>query len=731
MKAARWIIRTAILTTACCALAGPATAQRPSQQSDEVVKVNTELVQTDFMVFDKQGNFVDGLKREQFSLKVDGKAREISFFDRIAAGSRNEEAQLAAARGASSGAGTRPAVPLDRGRIVMFFVDDFHLSLAGVNQTRALVKRFIDREMGQNDLAEIVSTSGQIGFLQQLTGNKAVLNAAVDRLRYQQITPGGLSENPPMSEYHALLIQQGDENVLDYFVDALMEQMRIPRGTAVDLVKGRASALLKEASSISTRSMSTFETWMKQTAAVPSRKLVFFISDGFLLDEKNSDNYDRLRRTTATAARSGIVIYSIDARGLAPGMQDATTFGNPDPLGRLARAAMGEHRALQDVLSSLAADTGGRPFFNRNDLSAAVTAGLKETSNYYLVAWRPDNDEQRNPKYRRLEVTIDAHPDWIVRFRRELGPVEVAQTAAPPKEQSASDPNAAAEKINAVLRAPFPNSALPVAITLNFFNAAESGSSLTTSIDIETTSLVLEPLNGITTGVLDLGGAILDDQGKSVSTFNKRFTIKGPGDPTIVKPPEHIRYNYVAAIKPGLYQVRIAAVDTKGGTAGSAHEWIEIPDLASKKLTLSTLFVGERKEDLTDSSTNPNPNIPPNPTPLTKMSLNIQHRFTQSSYLRFFAFVYNAASTQSAGATAAKAAPDLAVQVQVFRDDGPVITNPLHPISTEGARDLQRIPYAAEVSLSTLKAGAYVLQVTVIDRRAKSSATQKFSFQIE
>src|SRR5436190_9244829 len=95
----RLLIRTAFLPAILCVLATINIAQKPSGRSDEVVRVTTELVQTDFMVFDKQGNFIDGLKGDQFALKVEGKPRDITFFDRIAAGSRNEEAQLAAARG--------------------------------------------------------------------------------------------------------------------------------------------------------------------------------------------------------------------------------------------------------------------------------------------------------------------------------------------------------------------------------------------------------------------------------------------------------------------------------------------------------------------------------------------------------------------------------------------------------------------------------------------------------
>ena len=71
------------------------------------------------------------------------------------------------------------------------------------------------------------------------------------------------------------------------------------------------------------------------------------------------------------------------------------------------------------------------------------------------------------------------------------------------------------------------------------------------------------------------------------------------------------------------------------------------------------------------------------------------------------------------------------MQVQVFRDNEPVITDPLHKIKSDGVTDLSRIPYAADLQLSSLQPGQYILQVTVIDRVAKASASQRYSFQIE
>src|SRR5258705_12481811 len=72
--------------------------QSPTPQSGDVVRINTELVQTDLMVFDKAGRLVDGLPPEQFEVTVDGKPQTISFFESVKTGSDHEAAQVATTR---------------------------------------------------------------------------------------------------------------------------------------------------------------------------------------------------------------------------------------------------------------------------------------------------------------------------------------------------------------------------------------------------------------------------------------------------------------------------------------------------------------------------------------------------------------------------------------------------------------------------------------------------------
>src|SRR5258705_10236508 len=84
-----------------CVLIGSPVGRGQSPQ-DDVLRVYTEIVQTDVMVFDKQGRFVNGLKGSDFELRIDGAPKQIEFFEKVTAGSVSEEMQIAAARGSSA-----------------------------------------------------------------------------------------------------------------------------------------------------------------------------------------------------------------------------------------------------------------------------------------------------------------------------------------------------------------------------------------------------------------------------------------------------------------------------------------------------------------------------------------------------------------------------------------------------------------------------------------------------
>jgi hypothetical protein len=114
------------------------------QSTDEVVRINAELVQTGVAVFDKQGQFVDGLKKENFELHVDGRLVPISFFENIVAGTQRERSARARVINES------PLVTHSfRRRTIIFFLDDRHLALDSLGRTRKTLFDFINKEMGR------------------------------------------------------------------------------------------------------------------------------------------------------------------------------------------------------------------------------------------------------------------------------------------------------------------------------------------------------------------------------------------------------------------------------------------------------------------------------------------------------------------------------------------------------------------------------------------------------
>ena len=706
------------------------TPEPKGQDQPDVLRVYTELVQTDVMVFDRQGNFVNGMKREDFELRIDGKLRPIEFFEKVSAGSGSEEFQIAAARGSAPRANNKVSagpVPLDRGRPIFFYVDDLHLDLPSLGAIRKLITRFIDREMGQNDEAAIASANGQIGFLQQLTDNKTVLHAALERLKLRPYSVRDL-ERPAMTEYQALQITHGDHETSSYFID---ETLRANPGMTPDSaaaqVDMRARTLIQQGAYVTTNTLTGLEGLIRSASKLPGRKLVFFISGGFLLDDLNSDSRYRLQKITSAAARGGIVIYSLDARGLVASLTDASSDSQADPSGRLLRAGMGELSATQDAMHALAADTGGKATFNTNALEPGLTRALKETSVYYLLAWKPEEQTHHASKFRRLEVKVVSKPNLSVQVRRgffdrepETSTTKVTKEKTPKTAKEADkDPVESAEAaLRRVMLAPYPSREIPVSLSLSYLNTPTRGPMLTAVMQVPNEFFSFRPADAKQTAVVTVAGTVFDDRGNPGAFFNNRITIDAPSVEA-AREGRGLTYSYPVYVGPGLYQVRVGVRDENTGSAGTAHAWVVIPNLSSGQLAMSSLLLGVRTLP-TISNASVTAENPPNP-----VELSINHNFSANGYLRFLVFVYNAARATT------DSKPDLAIQLQVVRDGQPVVTTALKRVSIEDIADLSRIPYAAEISLGGLPAGQYLLRLTVVDRVAKSSASQQTRFEIE
>ena len=536
---------------------------------DDVISVKTELVQTDLTVVDKRGHFVDGLTANDFELRVDSKPQPLSFFEKVSAGSVDEEKQLTAARKGDKAALAKlqktSASATDRGRVVFFFVDDLHLTSDGLTRARSVITHFVENKMTAKDRVAVVSTSGQIGFLQQLTDNKAVLREAISRLN-SKYNPETTASKVTISEVDANLVaNQGDSGLFAYLMDATMKEFQTTALNAYTIVTNRVHQINAQSRIAELDTLSRLESFMRSTTPLKGRKLLFFISDGFVVDAKRSNGSDVMRRVANEAARNGVVIYSLGTR--------ANTFGSgidvskndyPDFSPRTAGRSLAESKMPQAPLETLAEETGGRSYLNASGLDDGVVEALAESSAYYLLAWRPDSENQRTGKSQ-IKVVVKGRPDLRVRMRRHFFHFRESTKA----QATAPTPN----DLRIALASLYPRRDLPAGVAASFVNTADKGTVLNVSMQIDGNFLSFEE-SGKQQAIVDVLGVAIDDRGK-FSTFSQKLDI--PREVVFAKDDHSIKWNQALSLPSGLYQVRIAVRDRQNGRTGSAMTWIEIP----------------------------------------------------------------------------------------------------------------------------------------------------------
>jgi VWFA-related protein len=672
----------------------PTPTPNPVEQ-DEVVRVNTELVQTDVMVFDKEGKFVSGLPREQFELLIDDKPQPIDLFESIVTGGRAEEKVLRAANAKKAAVAAESGEPAsDPGRTVLFFVNDLHLEPGSIARTHKLLSNFIDHMLGPNDQVAITSASGQIGFLQQLTNNPTVLHAALDRIKiFAGATPD--TQQPPISAYAAyLMVERNDRQLFDAFVDQTLKANSMQpsdRPIAASMVEQRNRTILTLTDATVKNSLSSLVSLMRSTAKLPGRKLVFFISDGFLPNFTGSDFTFMMDRATSAANRSSVVIYSIDARGLSTDpMYDASSGAGFDPSGIMQSRLSGERNFMQEPLHALAADTGGRALLNSNDLEGGIARALDETSRYYLLAWRPENEAQRASSFKKIKVRILGRPELKVQLRR-------GYLGAPPEKNKAVTAQPTSVETTDVLGVTESSSdELRAAIALGYKRTSGPNMQLTTTAQVGAQSLG----DSGGTVVVNVLGAVYDSHGKAVGAFKQRVEVTRTHANT---PPVYTNVNHQVDLPAGLYQVRVIAAERGTNHLTGVMEWIEIPKVKEGAFSISSLFVGEIGENAGAG----------------QIGVNAGRRFARSSRLRFTINIYNAATP-----------PQLGMQIKILHGKQAVLTPPEINVPTDKLSNPGNISYTGEFPLSSLPPGNYTLELTATDRTRKAPATQQLTFSV-
>jgi VWFA-related protein len=546
-------------------------AQQPPQpaetESQVTFKVEINYVEVDAAVFDRQGAFVRDLKREDFEVLEDGVVQDVTAFTQVNIPIERAEPAPIQAKTAIEPDVISNARPFD-GRVYVIILDDKQTAAFRTAQTRKAARQFISSYMADNDLAAVITTSGQGSGTQDFTSNKRLLLQAVDRFIGQKMRSETAER---LEEYYRLRNREQSVSRVD---------------DPLDFQRGYDARVTLE-------TLSRISDWVGSIRG--RRKAIVFFSEGIdydILDFNKREAttvQEKMREVFATATRSNVSIYSIDPRGLTQLADESIEVagGFPeDPMLRLSLQSFQDSlRLSQDSLRALSEETGGFAAVNRNDFSDAFTRVVKDSSAYYVLGYYPKND-RRDGRFRKIEVKVK-RPGLEVRSRR--GYTAPRGKAPTPPKAAAGDKTS--PEIREALGSPLPLSAL----TLNVFAAPFKGTAPNASVAVTVEA------EGRDFGFEEKDGKLLSDYEVSTIAIDAAGKIRG-GDRSLVNfalRPENkdrfvqsgVRVTTRVEIPPGRYQLRVAARESATGRVGSINYDLDVPDFTKEPLVLSGIVL--------------------------------------------------------------------------------------------------------------------------------------------
>ncbi|MBS1787450.1 MAG: VWA domain-containing protein [Acidobacteria bacterium] len=781
-------LKVLVLATLFCSVIGAQNnqTQQPkpaTSKNQDALRIETELVQIDAVVTDKQGKLVPDLKREDFELYEDGKKQSLTHF---AIGTAKQPAQWLTTekkRIVNAQPIRATATTENAGRYIVLAVDDYHLAASNLGYVKSALNKFIAEQMVAGDKIAVIATSGNVGLFQQFTGERDFLERAINRLTVQTKVTVDNTGGPRISEYQAELIEFGDPEALELAINEIarvegapsagsggasgadsrlgsgrqggqsgggqnggqgskgIDQAATFREMMVARAKSYARTILAQNANFTRATLDTLESVVRNLRPLPGRKLMVLLSDGFFLGGAGvySQIYDT-RRLADAATRAGVVIYSIDARGLValpPGgdVTDPAAVDQTFP-GAQIRIEQTAINAKRDGLGILAEETGGKLFFNNNDLNLGLQHILDANETYYVLAYEPP-ESRRDGRFHKIEIRIAGHPELKVRTRNGyFSPDEKAEKeeklaaekrqeklkSLPPEKQAQELKAEKDKQLMTGLSSLFPLKDIPVEIAVDFVDVP-SLSGATVNLHIDAANLSFEQIKGRQQTAIDVTGALFDERGKVATSFSERINlnVKPENLPQIIK--QGFNYRRLAALQPGFYQARIAVREQVSGRLGSASGWVEVPNIKSGQLMLSGILLSESGKDAPQELPTADHQSTKGSEGYSLMPSSASRRFKSGSEMDFLLFVYNAKIEKSA--------VDLVSQTQIFSGSKLAYASPITKLQVPTDLDLQRVPYGARFSLKGLDAGQYELRLMVIDRLTKATAYRRVNFTIE
>jgi VWFA-related protein len=399
-----------IVLLSCTAHAQTATAGRAASETP-VFRSETQLVIVDVTVVNKAGQPVRGLKREDFTLTENKQPQAVRNFEEYS----RQVTLISGPQLPPMPIGTftnyTPVAP--NGPLNILLLDALNTPMADQSYVRYELQQYAKKAKPGTRIA-VFGLSSRLFLLQGFSSDPDVLKDAVEHKLLPHAS--SLLDDPSGS---------GDAS-------------SAPSGIVADSMSSYQDSLGVQLTSV-VSSMQQFEAEQKsfQTelrirytldalnalahylSAFPGRKNLIWFSGSFPIDilpdptienafAVMENNDAEFRETTNLLSRAQVAVYPVDARGVMnlPTVSAASRKG--DLTGTSAEAFFRSKAGEHMTMAQLAENTGGRAFYDTNDLGTAVQDAIEFGSSYYSLAYQPPNDDRNGP-YREIRVALNGN----------------------------------------------------------------------------------------------------------------------------------------------------------------------------------------------------------------------------------------------------------------------------------------------------------------------------------
>lgn len=671
----------------------------PGQTETFKLTLNSQLVVEQVVVKDKQGKFVHGLTAKDFTVTEDGVAQTIKFCEHQQFSEtvepmpppRAEDENITIYKKLTR-TQFAPEPPesnkyKDRRLLALYF--DM-TAMPVQDQTRALsaAEKFIRTQMTAADLVSILRfNGGSVDVLQDFTADR----------------------NRLLSILQTLMVGEGQGSA-----DSIDDAASADVGAAFGQDDSEFNIFNTD------RQLAALQTTAKMLEQMSEKKSLIYFASGMRMN--GVDNIAQLHATIDAAVRAGVSFWPVDARGLVAGapLGDATqaNAGNASMYtGAAAQATTDRFQQSQDTMYSLAADTGGKPLFDNNDLTRGIVQAQRAISDYYIVGYYTTNTAQ-NGHFRRVKITVGTPSEASLAYREGYyAKKEFAKFTEVDKERQLED----------ALMLGDPITDLTIAMEIDYFQLNRAEYFVPVIVKIPGRELALAKRFGAEHTLIDFVCEIKDEVGGfTVSNVRDNVDIK-LSDATaqeLAKRP--IEYDSGFTLLPGRYSIKFLARDDETGRIGTYQTSFTIPNLnkETKRVPISSVVLSSQrvdtKEALYNAAKGKDQVKNDAKNPLVQEGLKLIPSVTRvfntarPMYVFLHAYAGGASAAASPATTAQPASPMIGI-VSLYRDGKKAFESSPQAVTPDAGSRLGTAPLSFQINLADLATGEYQCQVTILD----------------